>query len=238
MTTTPEQRITILKHLANGKGLNVVATITRLTTEQVTDVAKHHGYPDREKLAWAADILEKKRDDTDLASIPTSTAPTPIRPATPPRPPARPTPPPSTAPNPAHAAAVDQIQTLLDNAQDATSKRIQTLATKITADVGKLRTLIDTERAKAAEREKKAAEKEAARAEVARLQRELADAKAALTKTSGADSGSRPAGARSETARIRDWARGQGMDLPDRGRLPANVRDAYAAAHPDQAAAS
>lgn len=34
-----------------------------------------------------------------------------------------------------------------------------------------------------------------------------------------------------EAKKIREWAQGQGMDVPDRGKLPQSVRDAYAAAH-------
>jgi len=30
---------------------------------------------------------------------------------------------------------------------------------------------------------------------------------------------------------VRAWARGNGFDLPDRGRIPADVQAAYAAAH-------
>ncbi|MDN5745726.1 MAG: Lsr2 family protein [Nocardioidaceae bacterium] len=30
---------------------------------------------------------------------------------------------------------------------------------------------------------------------------------------------------------IREWARGNGMDVPERGRIPADVRAAYEAAH-------
>lgn len=32
-------------------------------------------------------------------------------------------------------------------------------------------------------------------------------------------------------AEIRDWARENGHDVPDRGRIPAEIRDAYTAAH-------
>ena len=32
-------------------------------------------------------------------------------------------------------------------------------------------------------------------------------------------------------AEIREWARANGWDVPDRGRVSAEVRDAYAAAH-------
>lgn len=30
---------------------------------------------------------------------------------------------------------------------------------------------------------------------------------------------------------VREWAQGQGMDVPDRGRIPAEVREAYDKAH-------
>lgn len=30
---------------------------------------------------------------------------------------------------------------------------------------------------------------------------------------------------------IREWARSNGYDVPDRGRIPSDVREAYAAAH-------
>ena len=33
---------------------------------------------------------------------------------------------------------------------------------------------------------------------------------------------------------IRDWARSNGHKVPDRGRIPADVREAFEAAHLDQ----
>lgn len=35
----------------------------------------------------------------------------------------------------------------------------------------------------------------------------------------------------SDAAQIREWARANGHTVPDRGRIPAAVRDAYNAAH-------
>lgn len=35
----------------------------------------------------------------------------------------------------------------------------------------------------------------------------------------------------SDAAQIRQWARANGRQVPDRGRIPADVRDAYNAAH-------
>lgn len=80
MTTTKDleipQRITVLKHLAGGKPIDVTATITGLTAETVLDLASHHGYPDRDKLAWAVDVLTKKHADTVRGGIPAGTATT------------------------------------------------------------------------------------------------------------------------------------------------------------------
>ena len=45
----------------------------------------------------------------------------------------------------------------------------------------------------------------------------------------------RAAGGRGEAAvtaaEIREWARENGCEVPDRGRVPSDVRDAYEAAH-------
>jgi Lsr2 len=38
-------------------------------------------------------------------------------------------------------------------------------------------------------------------------------------------------GGSGEAARIREWARGQGLPVPERGRIPADLAERYAAAH-------
>jgi uncharacterized membrane protein YgcG len=43
--------------------------------------------------------------------------------------------------------------------------------------------------------------------------------------------GSRGGGDRQRTAEIRRWAREQGRQVPDRGRLPASIVEEYEAAH-------
>ncbi|SMD27179.1 histone-like nucleoid-structuring protein Lsr2 [Kibdelosporangium aridum] len=40
-----------------------------------------------------------------------------------------------------------------------------------------------------------------------------------------------PAGNREQTKAIRDWARQNGFELSDRGRIPSNVIEAFEAAH-------
>ncbi|WP_353961760.1 histone-like nucleoid-structuring protein Lsr2 [Streptomyces sp. NBC_01619] len=40
-----------------------------------------------------------------------------------------------------------------------------------------------------------------------------------------------PAAANPPVAQVRQWAKGQGMDVPDRGRLRSDIWDAWHAAH-------
>jgi len=53
----------------------------------------------------------------------------------------------------------------------------------------------------------------------------------------GAPSGGRRSARRArrggtgEAAQIREWARGQGLAVPERGRVPADLAEKYAAAH-------
>jgi hypothetical protein len=41
----------------------------------------------------------------------------------------------------------------------------------------------------------------------------------------------RPVGGTQDTAKIRAWAKEQGYDVNDRGRVPGNIREAYEKAH-------
>ena len=53
-------------------------------------------------------------------------------------------------------------------------------------------------------------------------------------KVSGARRGRRSSGASStghSAKEIRDWARSHGHDVPERGRIPATVREVFEAAH-------
>ena len=42
---------------------------------------------------------------------------------------------------------------------------------------------------------------------------------------------SKPAAGGASAAEVRDWARSNGYDVPDRGRIPAEVREAFDAAN-------
>jgi hypothetical protein len=45
-------------------------------------------------------------------------------------------------------------------------------------------------------------------------------------------SGRRRRRGNSDAGRIREWARGQGLQVPSRGRIPADIASQYAAANP------
>lgn len=67
-----------------------------------------------------------------------------------------------------------------------------------------------------------------------KLEDALAPFIAKAERITGRARGSRKQAARStasNTSAIRDWARGEGHQVSDRGRIPANIVEAYEAAH-------
>lgn len=223
----PEQRLTILKHLAGGKHVQVVATIVHLDSEIVRQVAQSHGYPDLEKLKWAVDVVQKNIDDARTADIPKGTAPSPRVASVPSQP--------TTAAAPTSAPAKpDEFRVLINTAKNHDRARIQKLADRILDDLAKLRGLIDAEQEAYQARQRVAQEKAVARAEVERLEQQLREAKAKLhpsKKTSTSESTDDGASA----SEVRSWAIQQGIEVPGRGRLPQEVRDAYDEAHHQEA---
>ncbi len=67
-------------------------------------------------------------------------------------------------------------------------------------------------------------------ANAARIRADFAQWVQAGRRVTGRRSGSGRSSGSSDAAKIREWARSQGMDVPQRGRIPAPVRDAYSAA--------
>ena len=55
--------------------------------------------------------------------------------------------------------------------------------------------------------------------------------KSSVAKRVPAQRGSRSAANRNRTRDVREWAKGQGMTVNDRGRIPADVLAEYEAAH-------
>jgi hypothetical protein len=238
MEHTTTTRITVLKHLVAGRDLDFVATVARLTRDQVSEIATHHGYPKTESMQRAIEILESKASEgSDLTSRPMA-APAPR--AETPRPPARPaTTSPSSVTNPdaRPIGRPDEIRVLLNTAKGHPSKRIQSAANKVIDDIDKLKHLIAEDQEKHAARREAEAERAAAKAEIERLEKQLRDAKAKLRPTK-TDSATRttPASDGPTAADIRAWARENNIDVPARGVLPQTVKDAYAAAQASDAA--
>lgn len=224
--TTPTTRLTIVKHLANGKDLSVVALIVKLPREHVLDIASHHGYPDTDKLSWAADVLKKKLDEDQKAALP---RPTVVPAASPTRPAAGASPAPA-----AGTPVVSELHTLVDTGKQHPSKRIQSAANKVLDDLDRLRTLLREDQEKNSEKRKADAAKAAARAEVERLEQLLRDAKAKL-RGNGPTTTTKPK-AKRETAPgshacgndgcDRTFDTGQGRSLHERMRCEHRRQDA------------
>lgn len=176
-TITDTQRLTVLKHLAAGKAINVVATITSLDSEIVRRIGADHGYPDRDKLKWAVDIVSKRLDRAAQDAISTSLTTTPHTSA---RPIVLKSRPGQEAPRLEAQLPPDSIAATLTTAQSHPSKRVQAAASRVLGQLDKLRHLIAEDEQKNAARRKAAAEKARIRADVERLEHELAAAKAKL----------------------------------------------------------
>ena len=50
-------------------------------------------------------------------------------------------------------------------------------------------------------------------------------------RSTGRGTAIRPAAGAPDTAKIRAWAKEQGLDVNDRGRVPSNIREAYESAN-------
>lgn len=234
MTTTlnKPQSVAALKHLAGGKTLEIVATILHTTRDDVFELARNHGYPDKDKLAWAADILEKKLDEAD--AIPEHPDPASVirgqQKGAPQTPPAG-----ASTPSAGGPTSPDEIRALINTGKGHPSKRIQSAADRVIDAVDRLKALIAEDHAKNAEKRRAAAEKEQARAEVARLKEQLRKAQAKLrgnrAPAKKVTSSDRPGDEGPTAAEIRAWAVDNDIDCPHVGRVPQRVREAYETAH-------
>ncbi len=68
-------------------------------------------------------------------------------------------------------------------------------------------------------------------ANAARLRESLASWVGAATRTGGRKSARRAGGRRNNVSAVREWARANGYQINDRGRVPAAVQSAYDKAH-------
>lgn len=264
MTTTqftPEQRLTLLKHLAAGKHPRVVGMIVKLPEPTVTEIGEEHGYPSIVQLQAAVATLtadlaagDTPAEHPRAAAIARESA----RDAAqrPSRPSRAPTQHDDADPGPhAHATPLtkpDEIWVLLNTGKGHPSKRIQTAANRALDAIDRLKQLIADDAEKHAAKRARDAEKEAARAEIHRLEEQLKKAKAKLrakttsSNTAGQSTGRAPGGGLLSRAdleahgldakTLRTWAKDNGHDIADRGGIHRRYLDAWTAAHPDQQA--
>lgn len=237
MTITGNDKLTALKHLAGDRTPAFVAAAIGADETDVEQLLAEYG-PDKERLRWAVDELERQARAAERAAIPRADH-LGARPAgaTAPRRPVHLTPEPASA-----AGAIEQLLARADKLTGPGTARVTRAAKRLRDDVTALEQALsgieDRKRATA----RQAAAKAKARAEVERLQRELAEAKKRLKcgapsrpkakATTSATTSSTP----SDAARIRAWARDNGVDCPAVGRVPAAVREQYENAHTGSAA--
>lgn len=221
-TLTHNDRLTIVKLLAAGRDPDFVATATDHERETVLNVGASHGYPDTEKLGWAADILAKQTDEIPAAK---HTRPTDLI--------ARRTPTPAPRPAPAAAPAErpDEAHALIATGKKSTRARTRTLAERAEKALAVLAAELDDEQKAKRAAAAKTAQEARVRSEVARLEAELAALKANLTKSRAAK-GTAATRVSVDPKAVRSWAKSAGVECPGHGRVPNRVVEQYLAAHP------
>jgi len=267
---TTADKITLLKHLVKGKDAEAVAAIMGMERYEVIDHAANHGYPHKDKMAKAIELLQAKNtpsvtQDRTVRPVPT---PTPQRPparaATPSRATARGT---AAAPSrrdnftapmkleqrspqdtkmmwkDGRPASDDPAQApedrrspaaLLAAGKASPKKRTQALARRAQECLDKLDEVLEGERAEAEAARRAAEEVERLRQEKEKLEKKLAEVTAKLRGSSSrrtTKSTSTASGSTGTAKEIRAWAREEGLEVPDSGRVPQSICDAYAEAH-------
>lgn len=130
----------------------------------------------------------------------------------------------TVAPDATTATAVGRDD-LLTRADATGDKRIAAAAERVRKHLADLAQLVNTWESRVAERERVAKEKAAAKAEVERLERQLREAKARL----GRQSSAKPAQPTDDVDAkvVRAWARENDIDVPNAGRVPQRVVEAW-----------
>ncbi|MFC6706545.1 Lsr2 dimerization domain-containing protein [Flexivirga alba] len=223
---TTEITLTVVKHLINGRTDTFIAEATGLAITQVQDIKVSHGYPEPDKMEWSRDALEKRINEPAAATA--TPGPT-IRAVVPARrhDPARATPRPSD-PRPGTSTAREvkpSANELIVAAANSPKARTRALGVKVAGLLGDLSQRLETE-----EREQaaQAAEKAANAKRLKRIEELEAELKKLRSKTRSTKTAP-PLGA--PAPEVRKWAKGQGIECPDYGKIPNTVRDAYDAAH-------
>jgi hypothetical protein len=225
---TPALKVSMLKHLVAGRDLDFVATVTKLSRQHVLDVVAAHGYPEKDKMDWAIDMIiagDSKVSERPLVDV---------RKATPLANPIThrvPSPPAQAGFAVIAASTVQPVSptySALEQAAKSTFARTRTLGAKIANLLDDLEERLQDERAAVAARVK--ADKVAAQvktriaeleAEIAKLKGKPATKKSTSTKAAAAGP--------TEASVIRAWAAANGVPCTRVGIVPTVVRDAWVA---------
>ena len=239
MTTTVITRqthITMLKQLVAGHDLEFVAAANHVPRQTVLDIVSNHGYPNKDRMAWAVDVLIQGGDKIPTGQLSTGTPldePTPAAVAhaqsTVQRPNGF-----ALTPAPAITHVPPAGISILVQAEQSPFIRTQNIGAKISALLADLTTRLNDEQA--AVEAKASADREAARiaSRIATLQAEIDKLRRKPTKAAKAATGqvSSSAGqATPDSAVIRSWAWANNIDCPKTGAVNKAIRDAYHAAH-------
>lgn len=185
-TVTPEQRLAIVRHLANGRGIDFTATAMNLRASVIREIGHEHGWPREESLVKAADVLQRNLDQQAKDSI----TPRPDLEADQARrdrqaraeSPVRQSPPPAPRPDTPAPRLVDPTADLLRRGKASPKKRTQQLAQRIGQDIERLRDAITADERRAREQAEKEAERKAALEEVRKAEEALREAREKLRR--------------------------------------------------------
>lgn len=206
---TDRTKTAVIRGLADGVAPAVIAHEHDLTTARVLDLAKHHGYPDRSRLTWAAEVLESALE----TSAAYKAAP--------------------GAPRADLAALIARGSKSKRAATRRLATRLKAAAAALTTALDEEKAAAEAAKEaaerEAAERAARAEHDAAVLAEIAEHERKAAELRATLT---GATKASRSAGQKSgaDPKAVRAWAAENGVECSVRGRIAGDVVAKYLAA--------
>lgn len=127
------------------------------------------------------------------------------------------------------------VDELLADAGDLDDKAVQREHAKALEAVGRLRQAVTTVTARIEAEQARAAALRVAQADLEKAQKELDDAKSRLKELTGKTRASSPVTRKPETVpasqatpqEIRAWAKERGIDCPQYGRIPIDIRQQY-----------
>jgi len=192
ITITPQLKVTMLKHLVAGKDLDFVATTTRVPLQDVLDIVSNHGYPNKDRMAWAVDVLIQGGDKIPQSQLRTGTPLDPVAAATPVR---------TAGGRPSNFALIPPVviahvppatTDLLRQAEQSPFIRTQNIGAKISALLADLTARLNDEQQQV--EAKAQADRESARiaSRIATLQAEIDKLKRKTPKVAGVSHATRP----------------------------------------------